>query len=237
MKNIEDICIIVQARLSSQRCPNKMIRPFAGDTLTGIILKKLKKSKIIPTENIYLSVHEPELVKIGKKNNINIFHRSYESAIWDGGEGTHITGMYEWWDKLPYKYVVLINDCAPMLTTKTIDQFVNSYLLSKSDGMFAVLDKKNYFWNKDGKLIVPWPEGEPCMKTKAVEATREAAHCLYAGSMSKIGDGIWMGDFNNGEIELVPMPEEEAFDIDYEWEFLMYESMYKSLKKLDNLIV
>lgn len=226
MKNIEEVCVIVQARLSSQRCPKKMIRPFAGDTLTGIILKKLKKSKVIPIENIFLSVHEPELIRIGKENNINIFYRSYESAIWDGGEGTHITGMYEWWDKLPYKYVVFINACAPMMKIETIDNFVRSYLISKSDGMFAVLEKKNYFWNKQGKLIVPWPEGEPCMNTKAVEVTYEAAHCLYAGNMKKIGDGIWMGDFNNGEIELVPMPEEEAFDIDYEWEFELYEKLY-----------
>lgn len=233
MKSIDEICIIVQARLSSQRCPNKMIRPFAGDTLTGIILKKLKKSKIIPINNVYLSVHEPELVSIGEQNGINIFHRSYESAMWDGGEGTHITGMYEWWDKLPYKYVIFINACAPLLTIETIDNFVENYLSSSSDGMFAVLEKKNYFWNKEGKLIVPWPEGEPCMNTKAVEVTREAAHCLYAGSMSKIGDGIWMGDFNNGEIELVSMPEEEAYDVDYEWEFELYEKFYKAKVKSD----
>ena len=231
MKNIEDICIIVQARLSSQRCPNKMIRPFAGDTLTGIILKKLKKSKVIPTKNIYLSVHEPELIKIGHENGINIFHRSYESAVWDGGEGTHITGMYEWWDKLPYKYAILINACAPMMSTQTIDNFYNSYVNSKSDGMFAVIKKKNYFWNKSGKLIVPWPEGEPCMNTKAVTETLEAAHCLYAGRMDLIGQGIWMGDFNNGEIELVPMPEEETFDVDYEWEFSLYEKLCTILKK------
>ena len=231
MKKINEICVIIQARLSSQRCPNKMIRPFAGDTLTGIILNKLRKSKVIPIENIFLSVHEPELVKIGNENGINIFHRSHESSIWDGGEGTHITEMYEWWNKLPYKYVVFINACAPMLTIETIDQFVSSYLSSDSDGMFAVIEKKNYFWNKAGELIVPWPEGEPCMNTKAVEVTKEAAHCLYAGRMSKIGDGIWMGDFNNGEIELVPMPEEEAFDVDYEWEFELYEKLYTTMVK------
>lgn len=228
MKNKNDVCVIVQARLSSQRCPQKMVRPFANDTLTGIILKKLAASSVIPRENIFLSVHEPELVSIGQENGINIFHRSHESAIWDGGEGTHLTGMYEWWDKLPYTYAILINGCAPLMTTDTIDDFYSKYLNSSSDGMFAVIEKKNYFWNTDGKLIVPWPEGEPCMNTKAVTATLEAAHCLYAGRMDRIGDGIWMGDFNNGEIELVPMPEEETFDVDYEWEFSLYEKLYKA---------
>ena len=229
MKNKNDVCVVVQARLSSQRCPRKMVRPFAGDTLTGIILKKLKGSGVIPLENIYLSVYEPELRKIGKDNGINIFYRSHESAVWDGGEGTHITGMYEWWDKLPYKYAILVNACAPMMSIQTIDNFYNSYINSESDGMFAVIKKKNYFWNKNGKLIVPWPKGEPCMNTKVVTETLEAAHCLYAGRMDLIGQGIWMGDFNNGEIELVPMPEEETFDVDYEWEFSLYEKMYEAL--------
>ena len=230
-KNKDDICVIVQARLSSQRCREKMIRPFANDTLTGLILKKLKRSTTIPMDNIYLSVHEPELVQIGKENGINIFNRSQESAVWDGGAGTHITGMYEWWNKLPYKYAILINACAPMMTIKTIDNFYESYLNSQSDGMFAVIKKKNYFWNKKGKLIVPWPQGEPCMNTKAVDETLEAAHCLYAGKMSLIGQGVWMGDFNNGEIDLVTMPEEETFDIDYEWEFSLYEKLYEALVK------
>ena len=238
MKNINEICVIVQARLSSERCPRKMVKPFAGTTLTDICLEKLIASSVIPKENIILSVHEPELVAIGEKHGINVFHRSQKSAFWDGGEGTHIKDMYEWWDKVPFKYTVFVNACAPMLRTQTIDSFFNSYLNSPSDGMFAVLPKKNYFWNAAGIMINQWPEGEPCMNTKAVEATYEAAHCLYAGRLDTIGDGVWMGDFNTpGDIELVPMPEFDAFDIDYEWEFKAYESMYIQLKNRGDIYV
>ena len=57
----------------------------------------------------------------------------------------------------------------------------------------------------------------------------EAAHCLYAGRMDKIGEDIWMGDFNApGSIELFPMEEQEVFDIDYEWQFKLAESLYRS---------
>ena len=138
--------------------------------------------------------------------------------------------MYEWHDKLPYKYVVFVNACAPMLKTKTIDSFYQSYLDSDSSGMFAVLSKKNYFWNKDGKMISKWPTSEAAMNTKSVEPTLEAAHCLYASRMDTIRDGIWMGDFQKpGDIELVEMPEEDAFDVDYEWEFQRYEALYTAL--------
>ncbi len=47
MKDINDIFVIVQARLSSERVPGKMLKPFAGTTLMDIIFKKLELPKII----------------------------------------------------------------------------------------------------------------------------------------------------------------------------------------------
>ena len=61
MKRIEDICILVQARLGSQRVPGKMIRPFAGTTLVDVLFEKLNKSTVIPKSNIYFSAYEDEL--------------------------------------------------------------------------------------------------------------------------------------------------------------------------------
>tara|TARA_R100000008_G_scaffold76514_1_gene56391 strand:+ start:95 stop:793 length:699 start_codon:yes stop_codon:yes gene_type:complete len=225
MKSVNNIVVLVQARLSSQRAPKKMIRPFAGSTLTDICIEKLLMSKVIPKENILLSVHEPELVEIGQKHGINVFERSKESAM---SEGESMQVIYEWWNKIPFEYVVLVNACAPMLKIETIDNFFNTYLNSKSNGMFGVIEKRNYFWDKDGNCLTPLTEA--VMNTKTAEITKEAAHCLYASSLSSIGKGVWMGDFRKkGDIELVPIPEEEVFDIDYEWEFDIYETIYKNL--------
>ena len=67
------------------------------------------------------------------------------------------------------------------------------------------------------------------MNTKTVQITYEAAHCLYAGHLDKIGEQVWMGDFSsNGSIELFPMNEEEVLDIDYEWQFKLCESLWKN---------
>ena len=124
MKKIKDICVIVQARLSSERCSRKMIRPFAGSNLVEICLKKLKQSEVFDQSDIYLSAYDKELVDVAEKNNINVFHRSEHSANWDGRPGEKLGGIYEWWNKLPYKYVVLVNACTPLLKIKTIDGFV-----------------------------------------------------------------------------------------------------------------
>ena len=225
MKKLEDIAFVIQARLGSQRVPQKMIKDFCGTNLLDISLAKITSSRV-PTSQFFVSAYEEELKDICRLRNINVFERSKESA---DSEGTPMSLMYEWWNKLPFKYCILINACAPFMKSETIEKFTEAYINSSSDGMFGVMEKKNYFWNKNSELVSPWPEGQAVMNTKFVEETYEAAHCLYAGRMDKIGDGIWMGDFNKpGDIELFPMEEKECLDIDYQWQFDMCESLYKS---------
>ena len=225
MKNIDHICVIVQARLGSERIPNKMLKSFAGTTLFENIINIIQNTKLAKN-NFYVSVFEQELKDIANNKNIKIFHRSKKSAE---SEGIDIKEIYEWWDKLPFTYVILVNGCNPFLKPETIDKFILQYINSNNDGMFGVINKKNYFWNKNGNLLTPWPNTE-VMNTKRVGDTYEAAHCLYASRLDTIGKGNWMGDLN--DIVLYPMDNFEVFDIDYQWQFDMSEEMYKKLKKI-----
>jgi len=225
LKDLDEIAVIVQARLGSQRVPQKMLRPFAGTTLMDIYLEKISQSTKIPLENIYASVYEKDLIEVCSKYPVQIYRRSEKSA---NSEGTPMTLMYEWWDKIPFKYCVLVNACAPFLKLETIEKFVEFYAESSADGLFGVIDKKNYYWDSEMRLQTPWPEGQAVMNTKFVDTTYEGAHCLYAGRLDKIGEGTWMGDFMKpGDIQLYPMAEREVFDIDYEWQFEYYENLYR----------
>ena len=225
-KDINEVCFIIQARLGSQRVPNKMIRPFADTTLVDIAIKKILNSSIIPKENFYFSVHEPELVTMGEKYGVNIFKRSRKSAYSEN----NILDMYEWHDKLDYKYIVMISACLPLLSVETIDSFVESYLGCESGGMFAVMAKKQYYWNSDKKMISPWPEEQKLMNTKTMTTTYEAAHCLYASRMDIIKDGYWMDNQLPPNPELFVVEERETLDVDYEWQFLACETLYEKLE-------
>jgi CMP-N-acetylneuraminic acid synthetase len=221
-KNIDDICIIVQARMGSQRVPKKMLRPFADTTLTDILFDKLSRSTIVPKSNIYFSAYEDELKEVGKKYGINIFDRSKESAFAE----TDMKLIYEWHNKLPYKYVVLISACNPLLTIETIDEFIQSFIQSDKEGAFAVFEKKTYYWDKQGKPLTDW-QGVSIMNTKNVEPIYEAAHCLYASRLDIIDQGYWMDKNYPPQPELYVMKELEAFDIDYEWQFKLGEQLHR----------
>lgn len=227
MKNINDILFVCQARLESQRVPRKMIKPFCNTNLIEILINKVKKSNIIPFSNFYLSVHDKELIDIGVKHKVNIFKRSKESALAENS----IPLIYEWYDKLPFKYIVLLSACNPLLTIETVDKFVNSYINSNKQGMFGVISKKQYFWDNSGKMISEWPEGQKIMNTKYMNITYEAAHCLYASRMDIIGEGYWMDRKTPPEPELFVIQNElETFDIDYPWQFETGEVLYNKLK-------
>lgn len=215
MKDLKDILIITQARLSSQRVPYKMLKPLGKTNLFELILTKLKASEYIPDSNIYASVYEPELKSVAKEVGIQTYMRSSISATTEGD----IKELYSWWDKLPFKYVVLVSGCSPFLKISTIDRFIKTFVEQEEESLFAVTEKKQYFFNKDSNLITPWPKGFKIMNTKFVEPTYEAAHVLYASRMDLIGKEEFMGDMSKGEVKLFTMSEQEAFDIDYEWQF------------------
>ena len=225
MKDINDICFLIGARLNSQRVPKKMTRPFGDSCLFEIALKTLLKSNFIPKQNIYLSLYDQELKDIANKYDVNIFERSYESANNDNS----LQKIYEWHNKLPYKYVILINPCQPFLKTETINAFTKKFLEIDEEGMFGVIRKKNYFWNKEGVMVTPWPKDQTILNTKAVEVTYEAAHSLYASRLDCIKNDVFMGTFQKKDDPvLFEMEEFEVFDIDYEWQFKLAEEYYKN---------
>lgn len=228
MKKLDSVAIIVQARLNSQRVPQKMIRDFAGTTLFDIVLDKIIAAFPHSKDHIWASVYEDELVDIALKKGVNIFRRSNESANNDNS----LQKIYEWHDKLPdnYKYVMLVSGCNPLLKPETIGNFHNQLINQKEENLFAVIEKKTYYWNKDGALVTPWPADQTIMNTKAVEPTYEAAHVLYASKLDLIKEDKFMGDFQApGGIKLFTMPELEAFDIDEEWQFKLGEKLYEKL--------
>lgn len=222
MKDINDILFIVEARLHSSRMHQKMIRPFANTTLLDLALSKLTSLDLIPKQNLYLSAYEDEIKAIGRKHGVNIFERSKKSA-----NAEDLQTIKEWHDKLPFKYVIVINSCTPLIKTETITNFITSFIESEYEGAFSVFKKQTYYWNKNGKMITDWPEGQQMFNTKFVDPIYEAAHVLYASRTDLIKKGYFITDKVPVEPHLFVMNELEAFDIDYEWQFKVAEQLYK----------
>lgn len=227
MKDINDVLFVVQARTGSTRVKNKMLRPFVDSNLFEIAIKKVMNSKIIPMRNFYLSIMDKELFDIAMKYQLNTFERSIESVQ----EPVTLQKVFEWHDELPFKYFVIINACNPILSVETIDNFVNAFLKSESNGMFGVFEKKTFLFDSEHRMMNKFNGPDKYMatlETKFVETTYEAAHSLYAGKMTDISKDIYMGTFKEkGNPDFFVMDEIECFDIDWPWQLEIAEVMYK----------
>jgi len=222
----KDISVVIQARLGSQRVPRKMLRLFAGTTLVDILLKKVSNLKSINSNQVYFCAHEDELLEVASKYPINTIKRSNESA----NEEKDIKVLFEWYKQIPTNYLVMISACNPLLQTETIDKFIQQYSTSAKEGAISVYESKNYFWDKEGKMLNKWPDGFTSMNTKFVEPTKVAAHCMYGSRVNIIEKGGWVTNKLPYEPELISMPEFEAFDIDYEWQFEVAQQMYNNIR-------
>ena len=224
-KRKEDVCIVVQARLNSTRVPQKMIKPFADTTLLDIFFEKVVTSKVIPTENVILSAYEPEIKDIGNKWGVQVFERSEASA----NEEHNMQLILEYYDKVPYEYMVTFGATHPLLKKETMEKFYTHYMNSDEEGFYGVIEKKNHYWDKKGDRISCMSAEQKAFNTKYIEPIYEAAHCLLGTRLSTIKEGRMVSkDFPN-KANLYVLDEIESWDIDEPWQFEVGEKLYQTL--------
>ena len=227
MKELSDILFIVQARLNSSRLPGKMLKPFAGTSLLEVTINSVQKS-IIPPENFYLSINEQPLIDLANKYNVNIYPRSTQSIRNDDSIPFALSEVFEWWDKLPFKYFIIMNGCNPLVTPETINKFVTEFQHADG-GLLSVKEHKHWMYKKDGSYVQTNYGNEDARVTfnsKYVE-TLYSNGPLKGGLLSDIGNNVYCHDFTKSAPNLWVYPDEEYVDIDYEWEFKLAEQLYK----------
>jgi CMP-N-acetylneuraminic acid synthetase len=201
---------------------------LAESSLIEISIDKIKNS-IFPNENFYLSVNDEELIDIANKHNVNVFLRDKQSTRNDDVIPFTLPEVFDWWDKLDYKYYILMNACNPLVKIDTINQFINEFINSKDNGLFSVIEHKRFFYKKDGSTFQEFygsDEAKVTFNTKYIEPIYSGGP-LRAGTMEDIGNHIYMGNFqqqNNPPFFIYPS--DEYADIDYGWEFQSVESLY-----------
>lgn len=201
-----------------------MIKSFCGTTLIDILLKKFDNIQLL--KNKFISLYDEELIDIAQKySSVKIYRRSEKSATSDGP----IDVIWEWAKEFNYKFYIYVNACSPLLSEKTICDFIIYFLNSPHQSLFAVKKIRDYFWNENGELFLPKCKTTILnTKSKDLPTLYLAAHTLYAGRLDDIVAGVQLGDFSYGYPEIYPLNSKiEILDIDDKEDFQIAEAVYK----------
>lgn len=204
-------------RTLSERCRNKMLRPFAGTTLTDIALGKLRTFG----RQAFFAGHDEPFREKCLQHAVPFVHRSAHSASIDGP----ITEILSFLHDLPYTHYLIVNSCLPFLRTETIQEFLDDCVAGDLAPAFAVVRRKNHFITPDHRPL-NFPLDLKTINSKTVEPVLEFAHALYFFDRDYffIHGRYW--DWRTVRLLEVKDPR-EVIDIDTEEDFELAEALWR----------
>ena len=218
------VCV-VNARLKSERVPRKMLAPFAGSCLLEIALKKLLACDFLDQNQLYLGAYDEKIKDIGRKLGVQIYNRTYESTL----EPVTMDVIYKYlWD-IDTEYVLEINPCNPLLNSETINRALHVFFEKEYKSLFSVVKRQNFYFNQDSSLMNRFIGNEkylPTLETKLIEPVYEAAHCIYIWKAERVKKEGLRWNLTKNDPFLFEIPPDEAFDIDWPWQFNLAENFY-----------
>lgn len=209
------------ARKQSQRCPNKMLRPFGDTTLTDIVLSKLQQLG----DMSFFSGFEPEFQEKCRQAGVRFVQRSEKSVTIDGP----IVEILSFLKDLEFDYFLIVNACLPFLTSASISQFLAECQTGGFKPAFAVVKRNNFFIDEERRPL-NFHLNLKTINTKTVQPVYEFAHALYFFKKDYFFTHGRYWDWQ--EVRFIETGDKiELLDIDTEEDFQLAEDVYKTRKK------
>ena len=213
--------LVVNGRLSSTRCPRKLIRPFSGTTLFDISLTKL--STLSSHVNTYVGVADQELINISSNYpNVKLLRRS-QLAIQPGyGDHREIFAHYKLIDA---DYIMWINPCHPLLSIESILKAVDIVQKSQFNSYTSVVPTTDWIFASDG---LPITNKKPNMiSTAHCDSYMKVAHAFHIFRKDLFLRTFQHWTLTPNDPSLIQIPDSENFDVNTELEFTIAELAYR----------
>jgi CMP-N-acetylneuraminic acid synthetase len=204
-------------RTASARCPNKMLRPFGGTTLTDIALDKLRTFG----DQAFFAGHEPAFRDKCAAHGVRFVMRSPESVTID----EPITEILSFLRDEPSTHFLIVNACLPFLEAGTIRAFLDACVAGNLEPAFAVVRRQNHFISLDRRPL-NFPADMKTINSKTVEPVYEFAHALYFFSKDYFFTQGRYWDWSTVRL-LEAGSRTELIDIDTEEDFAFAETVWR----------
>lgn len=129
------ISIITQARVGSSRFPQKVLQKINGDTMLGLHIKRLQKSRLADSITVAttLEEHAEKIVRIAKNMDVQVFQGSTNDVL----DRFYHAAMLDKPD-----YVVRVTSDCPLIDAELIDQVIQKTLDNNLDYCANILKQE-----------------------------------------------------------------------------------------------
>lgn len=222
MKNIS---VVINARLNSTRVPRKLVRSFAGSSLIEIALGKLNQMDFF--DHRYLAVAESELIDLGREfPNVEILERDLR-AVQKGVNPLSVTFAH--YLHVPSDYIFVFNPCLPCIKIQTIKKAFDYFQTTNHNSYTAVIPTGDWIFDAEGNALT---NSDPRNVTTNKNTTFfKGCHAFHIINKTFFRDQQILWSFNRNDPHLVPIPEDEAVDVDTPMEFELAEKLYRQARE------
>jgi len=131
------ITAMIPARMGSQRLKQKNLRELNGIPLITHAIRKSKAADIF--DEIWVNSEHLAFADIAKDEGVNFHQRPNELA---SNTATSEDFIYEFLQQHPCDYVIQVHSIAPLLTAKTVKNFVETMVNSDADVLLSVVNEQ-----------------------------------------------------------------------------------------------
>ena len=203
------IGIFISGRLGSERLPSKLILPIGKTCLWEMACEKLN---LLPEKySKYVLAEEGALSEMaGRYSNLQVIIRDKKTALVDGP----LSYIFKDLKQVQDQYLMFLNPCQSFLTVETITRSLEKFQDARAEYATSVKPFRNWLFDESGRPINPIDY--KTLSTKEIKPIFQAAHCFHIfNKNSFFTDGCMLKE----DHMLLPVPEEEALDVDTAGDF------------------
>ncbi len=129
--------IVVESRLSSRRLPGKALRPIAGEPMLGVLLDRLKRSRLADVICVATSTepNDAAIAALARAKGVEAFLGSLDDVL------GRVLGAL---DFVAADLIVEITGDCPLVDPLLIDQAIARYLAGGADYLANMLNRLTY---------------------------------------------------------------------------------------------
>ncbi|WP_448377098.1 cytidylyltransferase domain-containing protein [Fervidobacterium sp.] len=216
---------MIAARGGSKGIPRKNIRLLNGKPLIAYAIQTAKSSKYV--DAIVVTTDDEEISRIAQRLGAKVRRRPYNLGHDHVTLDPVVTDACLWFEQTTQNkvdIVITMQPTSPLLSVKTLDNAINSFLNGNFDSMISVVDETHLFWKEiDGTLLPDYTER---INRQWLEKRYKETGAFVISKRSLLDDSKRIG----GYVGIFEVPQEESIDIDNPMDWYLAASLLRRLR-------